>query len=165
MKKTFTLKQQKKLTIKNLKKVLRELPKLAKKIPEIKMDFNMKILGVYNYCKINELHKCLTSGCLLGNSARIFEAEFTDDLFTCFQNTFNYKSFGIKYYPYLYDIYGNENIRWKYLFSLRWAKPRFVDLNTLYFDDLNSALQRIENLLENDLECNEFDYKTNKIIN
>ena len=47
MKKPLTLKQQKKLTIKNLKKVLRELPLLSEKMPEIKQDFNMEILGVY----------------------------------------------------------------------------------------------------------------------
>ena len=76
MKKKLTLKQQKKITIKNLKKVLRELPKLAKKIPEIKQDFNMEILGVYKGLEKENLKQCKTVGCLL--CGEVFVDEFTD---------------------------------------------------------------------------------------
>ena len=154
MKKKLTLKQQKKITIKNLKKVLRELPKLAKKIPEIKQDFNMEILGVYKGLEKENLKQCKTVGCLLGNAARVFVDEFTDDLFI--DNIFNYTLFGQKFFPYLYESYDYLNIRLVYLFNDYWAKTKFYNLD--------SALQRIENLLKNDLECKDFDFETNKII-
>ena len=155
MKKTLTLKQQKKLTIKNLKKVLRELPKLVVKMPEIKKDFDMKDFGVYDGLLREELSICGAVGCLLGNSARIFEDEFNEDLFI--YNIFDYTLFGKKYFPYLYSscIYGDT--KWDYLFSGGWERTKY--------GDLDSSLNRIKNLLENDLECNTFDYKTNKIIN
>ena len=110
MKKTLTLKQQKNLTIKNLKKVLRELPKLAKKIPEIKEDFFMNAFGVYEGLEKENLSRCGAVGCLLGNAARIFADEFTDDLFK--NNKFDYDNLAIKYFPYLYCNvdYTNRNI-------------------------------------------------------
>ena len=165
MKKTLTLKQQKNLTIKNLKKVLRELPKLAKKIPEIKEDFFMNAFGVYEGLEKENLNRCGAVGCLLGNAARIFADQFTDDLFI--NNKFDYRLFCRKYFPYLYynldylnmnmDYILRRKIMWMYLFSGGWAKTKFCELE--------DALQRIKNLLDNDLKCNAFDYKTNKIIN
>ena len=102
------LQQQKELTRKNLQRVLRELPKLAKKNPYIKKDFDMKYYRVYNNLKRENLSECKTSGCLLGNSARIFEDEFTDDLFGDF-NEFDYGLFGRKFFPYLYDHFDCAN--------------------------------------------------------
>ena len=150
------LQQQKELTRKNLQRVLRELPKLAKKNPYIKKDFDMKYYRVYNNLKRENLSECKTSGCLLGNSARIFEDEFTDDLFGEF-NEFNYGLFGRKFFPYLYGDLDCVTLKWEYLFNIDWAGTKFKNLD--------SALNRIKNLLANDLECNTFDYKTNKIIN
>ena len=148
------LKEQKEITRKNLQRVLRELPKLAEKHPYIRNDFDMGTFGVYDNLKRENLNQCHTIGCLLGNSARIFEAEFTNDLFLTYG--FEYILFGRKYFPYLYGSYDYGNIRWDYLFGSSWFYTEFNK-----FED---ALQRVENLLENDLECNEFSFETNKII-
>ena len=150
------LQQQKEITRKNLQRVLTELPKFAEKMPEIKRDFGMGIYGVYKGLKKENLSECKTYGCLLGNAARIFEDEFTDDLFDEF-NEFYYDLFGRKFFPYLYGDLDCVTLKWEYLFHNYWVVTKF--------NDLNSALQRIQNLLENDLECNAFDYTTNKIIN
>ena len=149
------LQQKKELTRKNLERVLTELPLLAEKMPEIKEDFYMDVFGVYDGLEKENLSRCGSVGCLLGNSARIFKNEFTDDLFT--NNKFQYTLFGEKFFPYLYDsrVYGD--IIWGYLFSISWRRTKFRDLD--------SALNRIKNLIANDLECNEFDFETNKIIN
>ena len=55
----------------------------------------------------------------------------------------------------------NNNILLKkqsfnYLYSAHWAFTKFYDFN--------SAINRIKNLINNDLECLKFSYKTNKII-
>ena len=147
------LNEQKELTRKNLQRVLNELPKLAEKMPEIRRDFNMGVYGVYNSLEKENLGQCGTYGCLIGNAARVFKDEFTDDLFD--EYGFWYALFGKKFFPYLYGI--NNYLRRDYLFSENWANTKF--------NDINSALQRIENLLENDLECKDFDFKTNQIIN
>ena len=152
----MNLQQQKEITRKNLQRVLTELPLLAEKMPEIKRDFDMKNYGVYGYIKKENLSECKTSGCLLGNAARIFADQFTDDLFGDF-NEFYYSLFGIKFFPYLYRDFDFVTLKWEYLFHIHWAGTKF--------NDLNSALQRIENLLDNDLEFNEFSYETNQIIN
>ena len=149
------LQEQKELTRKNLIRVLEDLPKLAEKHPEIKMDFDMGIFGVYDDLKKENLNKCRTNGCLLGNAARIFFNEFTDDLFV--NNNFFYLFFGNKFFPYLKESYGCKNKQWNYLFHSYWAVTKF--------NNLDSSLQRIENLLANDLECNKFNYKTNQIVN
>ena len=150
------LQEQKELTRKNLQRVLTELPLLAEKMPEIRRDFDMRILGVYKGLKKENLNQCKTVGCLLGNAARIFEDEFTEDLFVIY-NQFYYRLFGCKFFPYLYVDFDCVTSKWKYLFNIGWSKTKF--------NDLNSALQRIENLIENDLECKAFDYTTNQIIN
>ena len=147
------LQEQKEITRKNLQRVLNELPKLAEKMPEIRRDFNMGVYGVYNSLEKESLSECKTVGCLLGNAARVFKDEFTEDLFS--EYGFWYSLFAGKYFPYLYGI--NNYLRRDYLFSENWANTKF--------NDLNSALQRIKNLLENDLECKDFDFKTNQIIN
>ena len=149
----LTLQQQKEITRKNLQRVLNELPLLAIKMPEIKKDFNMFGFGVYEKLKKENLNKCKTVGCLLGNAARIFKDEFTYDLFI--DNKFDYTLFGKKFFPYLYE--GCEYEKWNYLFYYFWAVTKFKDLD--------SSLQRIENLLENNIECNQFSFETNQIIN
>ena len=157
------LQEQKELTRKNLQRVLDELPKLAEQMPEIKRDFDMGVYGVYNNLEKENLGQCGTYGCLLGNAARIFEAEFTDDLFSNFSGRFIYRKFAKKFFPYLYfnehNMFGIDHQKkgWNYLFCEDWAGTKF--------NDLNSALQRIENLLANDLECDEFRFETNQIIN
>ena len=150
------LQQQKTLTRKNLQRVLEELPKLAEQMPEIKQDFNMGMYGVYAYLEKENLSQCNTCGCLLGNAARIFKNEFTEDLFGCY-NKFYYTLFSGKFFPYLYDKYKQPKLGWYYLFSNHWTFN--------YFNDFDSAIDRIKNLLANDLECEKFDYSTNKIIN
>ena len=149
-----TLQEQKELTRKNLQRVLTELQKLAEQMPEIRRDFDMDILGVYNNLEKENLNQCETVGCLLGNAARVFVDEFTEDLFLEYE--FKYSLFGKKFFPYLYSTNDYFSIRLVYLFGYNWAETKFKDLD--------SALQRIKNLLDNDLECNEFDYDTNKII-
>ena len=157
------LNEQKELTRKNLQRVLNELPLLAEKMPEIRRDFNMGVYGAYQLATKENLGQCGTYGCLLGNSARIFEAEFTDDLFSNFSGGFIYRKFAIKFFPYLYfnehNMFGIDHQKkgWNYLFCEDWAVTKF--------GNLDSALQRIKNLLDNDLECNEFDLDTNQIIN
>ena len=150
-----TLQQEKELTRKNLQRVLTELPLLAEKMPEIRRDFDMRYSGVYNNLTKENLNQCETVGCLLGNAARVFVDEFTEDLFLMYE--FQYLLFGKKFFPYLYGINDDFNTRVVYLFSYNWAKTKFKDLD--------SALQRIKNLLDNDLECKAFDYTTNQIIN
>ena len=143
---------EKEITRKNLLRVLDELPKLAEKMPEIKNDFNMGRYGVYNCLKIENLNQCHTYGCLLGNIARIFEKEFTNDVFDK-SGHFDYYLFNKKFFPYL-NYYKNKE--WEYLFCGDWKGTKFNK-----FDD---AIERIKNLLDNDLECNNYNYKTNQII-
>ena len=147
--------EQKELTRKNLQRVLEELPKLAEQMPEIRRDFDMEIYGVYNNLEKENLGQCGTYGCLIGNAARVFKDEFTDDLFDEY-NKFDYNLFRKKFFPYLYGGIDYVTLKWVYLFSMDWAGTKF--------NDLDSALQRIENLIANDLECNEFCFKTNQII-
>ena len=147
--------EQKEFTRKNLERVLEELPKLAKKMPEIINDFYMVKCGVYEGLEKENLSRCSSAGCLLGNAARVFVDEFTDDLYV--NNKFNYDRFSRKFFPYLYDSCIYQGAKWFYLFSENWAKTKFKDLD--------SALQRIKNLLANDLECSAYRFETNKIIN
>ena len=149
--------EKKELTRKNLIRVLEELPKLVEKMPEIKRDFNMGILGVYYKLKKEDFNKCRTTGCLLGNAARIFTDELTDELFNEF-GKFSYYLFGIYFFPYLY--YGRDydyKTQWEYLFIPEWSRTKFNK-----FED---ALQRIENLLKHDLKYTKYDLSTNNIIN
>ena len=143
----------KELTRKNLQRVYNELPKLAEKIPEIKTDFNMGIFGIYDKLKKINFKECGTYGCLLGNSARLFVNEFTEYFFDI-DNKFCYRFFGSVYFPYM-NIYKYE-IAYNYLFSYKWAITKFNK-----FED---AIQRIGNLLDNDLICIDFSFETNKII-
>ena len=157
---SLTLKKAKRITGENLLRVLKKLPKLAEKYPYIKNEFSMNKYGVYNYLSKGRLQNCSAIGCLMGNSARIFEKEFGDDIFDKF-GQFDYNLFGQKFFPYLYAgkyLFPNEpNQRWEYLFSQNWSDTKF--------NDFDSALNRVENLLKNDLECKKYDYNTNKIIN
>ena len=147
--------QEKEITRKNLERVLRELPLLVEKNRDIKYLFNMYEYGAYVRLTKENLNKCKTVGCLLGNSARIFEKEFTDDLFI--DNKFKYTLFGIKFFPYLYDESDNRTVKWEYLFDSEWVYYKFRELE--------DGLNRIQNLLDNNLECNEFSFETNQIIN
>ena len=144
----------KEFTRKNLIRVLEELPELVKKMPEIKEKFFMNRLGVYDDLGKENLSECCSVGCLLGNASRIFEKEFTDELFI--KNKFHYHNFSNKFFPYLFNSSCGDP-KWLYLFDARWVNTKF--------GDLDSSLQRIENLLANDLECWDYSYKTNKIIN
>ena len=145
----------KELTRKNLLRVLDELPKLMEKMPKIKEYFYMGIFGVYNNLKRENLRECKTFGCLLGNSARIFKDEFTNDLFNE-DDEFDYRLFGKKYFPYLYNEFSEVTLKWEYLFDNEWEYSKFGK-----FED---GLQRIKYLLANDLACHEFSFETNKII-
>ena len=156
----LTIQQQKEITRKNLQRVLNELPLLAIKMPEIKRDFNMTRYGVYNCIKIENLKNCETFGCLLGNISRIFEKEFTNDVFDK-SGHFDYHLFSIKFFPYL----NTELLYRKAILIKKWAYLFCGDWKGTKFGDLDSSLQRIKNLIANDLECNEFSYKTNQIIN
>ena len=150
-------KQKKEITRKNLQRVLDELPELAKKMPEIIKDFDMEILGVYEDLGESKLYECSTAGCLLGNSARLFIEDFSKDLFNFGSfNTFNYMIYSIKFFPYLHDKDGFKKNNWFYLFAIKWGKTKFNK-----FED---ALQRIKNLLDNDLEVDIPCYDTNEII-
>ena len=149
------LQQKKDLTRKNLQRVLNELPLLAEKNPYIRNDFDMGIFGVYDNLKKENLNQCNTVGCLLGNSARVFVDEFTNDLFNKYAG-FDSVLFGKKFFPYLYEGFGYRKLGYDYLFAGRWSKTKFYKLK--------DALQRIKNLLDNDLECDKYDYSTNKII-
>ena len=155
----MNIKEEKEITRKNLLRILKELPKLAKKFPYIIEGFYMFEYGVFEGLKKDNLNECCSGGCLLGNSARIFEKEFSDDLFRSRYKIFDYKSFGKKFFPYLYDKSDSklENIRWRYLFSANW-------INYPKFNDFDSAIERIKNILDNDLEVPSYDYKTNQII-
>ena len=147
------LQEQKEITRKNLQRVLDELPKLAEKMPEIKRDFDMGKWGVYCKLKKKDFNKCRTTGCLLGNAARVFEKEFTEDLFNKF-GKFSYYLFGLKFFPYLY--YGTNydyKTQWEYLFEPEWKRTKF---NT--FED---ALKRIENLIKHDLKYTKYNLSTN----
>ena len=149
--------EKKELTRKNLLRVLEELPKLAEQMPEIKRDFNMAKLGVYYKLKREDFNKCRTTGCILGNAARIFKNEFTEDLFNDF-GKFSYYLFGLNFFPYLY--YGKDydyKTQWEYLFEPVWERTKFNK-----FED---ALQRIENLIKHDLKYTKYDLSTNNIIN
>ena len=150
------LQEQKEITRKNLERVLTELPKLVKKHPYIRNDFDMDVFGVYEGLKKENLNQCNTVGCLLGNSARVFVDGFTNDLFNKYAG-FDSVLFGRKYFPYLYEGFGYSKLGYVYLFAGRWSKTKFYKLK--------DALQRIKNLLANDLECDKYDYSTNKIIN
>ena len=64
------------LTMKNVQKIIDELPPLAEKIPEIREDFDMLVMGVYSCYEFKEIvsfNYCKTHGCGLGNSARLFD--------------------------------------------------------------------------------------------
>ena len=161
MEKEITLEEKKEITRKNLLRVLEELPKLAEKYFYIRDEFDMTQFGVYCNLYIEDFHECKTNGCLLGNIARIFEDEIKKGLFQDRYGLFSYDKFGRKYFPYLYikiDRNKNlsKNIIWEYLFDTYWANTKF--------NDFDSAIERIKNILDNDLECNKFSYDTNQII-
>ena len=146
--------EKKELTRKNLERVLDKMLPLSVINPKIKWYFNMQRYEEYNGLEKENLSECKTPSCLLCNSARFFEDEFTDDLFT--NNEFDYRLFCRKFFPYLYGDLDCVTLKWAYLFHNYWERTKFIDVY--------SSLKRIDNLLDNDLECNEFDFETNKII-
>ena len=90
--------------------------------PEIEKDFDMNDYGCYHNIHRNQLHKCKTNGCLLGNFALVLP--ILDNFFA--NNGFSYDIFGAHYFPDLYS--GRQSIkRWTYLFSMAWSDkfPKF----------------------------------------
>lgn len=88
-------------TLKNLKKVLEKLPRLAEEHPEIKEEFDMLIYGVYHMMNSREAkNSCRTCGCLAGNIARLFPLK--PDYFSV-HGLYSYDLFLHDVFPYFYD--------------------------------------------------------------
>lgn len=119
MKKT----EKKSITLANLTKIYNELPELAKKIPNIRQEFDMDVYGVYCGLKSTAVEtECKTHGCGLGNSARLFDIQKSDFTY----KEFSYDRFGKRILPYLYMEYGDD--LWHFLFSSSWSdyQPTFA---------------------------------------
>lgn len=126
------------ITLTNLRKVSRELPELAKTKPTIITDFNMGLFGVFEDCTMVDMveNECETQGCLLGNSALLFNVSTDEELFDHGHNqvTFSYQLFGQKYFPALYtpghrgDDF-NATANWDFIFSGLWdeVQPTFEE--------------------------------------
>lgn len=120
----MTQAQKLEITLKNLQKVVDELPKLAEKIPEIITDFNMALFGVYDRCQINEIqNRCNTFGCLLGNTARLFPIK--EDYFMSIAKQFDYDIFCNDIFPYI--IMKHDYDDWDFIFNANWRyfQPTF----------------------------------------
>jgi len=125
------------LTLKNLQKVYDELPALAEKIPAIRTDFDICHFGVY-WAQTKQFvltNDCGTTGCLLGNAARLFDLQNNAYYHHVGARLeFSYMHFGSTIFPALYRAYkdGTPNMwqpndMWDYLFSEHWAhtQPTF----------------------------------------
>lgn len=140
-------------TLDNLKMVLVELPKLAKKYPEIKTDFNMDIYGVYEYRSTLEVTQgiCGTTGCLAGNIARLFKPK--PEYFST-NDQFNYDHFLMCEFPHPYDGYHETEV-WDFLFSAVWSP---------YQPTFEHALERIKYVIDNDLKISPWSYREESYI-
>ena len=136
--KILTQQEKKEITRVNLKRIVIEFPELAKKNPYLISDFK---LGLFYFSFI--FKKNLTKDFFLDNDCN-------------FINTYKYALF---LFPYLYNDNKVAKKAVYYLFSNTWGT-----ITGCKYKDVFSLIDRIRMLLDNDLECNEFDFETNKII-
>lgn len=132
-------------TLKNLKKVLKELPILAEKQPFIKTEFDMRYFGVYSdyrKCDILE-NKCGTIGCLAGNMARVFKLK--KEYFDVF-GEFTYDKFFLEEFP----SFDKDGLGWDFLFSGIWRdhQPTF-----------EQAMKRLEFAIKFKLDLPPWEYQ------
>lgn len=144
----MNLQEQKELTLANLKKVYKELPELAKKMPSIISDFDMNEFGVLHALTKDEIthNYCLTNGCLLGNIARLFELDDRYFLARCPEPLYNYDLFGAIQFPFLYNkeekgCCGNHI--WRFLFDGRW---------TVHQPTFEQAMKRVKYAIDYNLD-------------
>ena len=132
--KILTQQEKKEITRENLKIIVIELQELAKKNPYFIGDFKLSLV--------------------------IFKKKLTKDFFLdndyTLLNTYKYALF---LFPYLFDDNKVSKKSGIYLFSGQWI----IGIGCKH-NDVFSLIYRIRMLLDNDLECNEFDFETNKII-
>lgn len=152
--KNLTQEQETKKTLKNLKKIYRELPILAETIPSIKTDFSMRLYGVFDELTKEEIetNECGTNGCGLGNSARIFKLVKSD--FHC--NDFSYRNFCRRILPSTYDdVTRFSNGLWDFLFAWSWHvhQPTFEQF-----------IQRVKYAIDMDLKIGQWEYQRKPFI-
>lgn len=145
-------------TLKNLNRVLTQLPQLAKVYPEIKEDFYMAYYGIYSDKTLSEINGgvCGTTGCLAGNCARLFKPR--SEYFHC--RRFCYSLFLRKEFPSLYDESNQSNELWTFLFDTRWEH---------YQPTFDQAMKRIQYVIDKKLDISgwyfqEEDFVTNEEI-
>lgn len=139
-------------TMDSLRMVLRELPKLAEQIPSIKEDFNMKRYGCYEGLEKNKLHMCGTSGCLLGNIARLFPVK---DCYFEYRE-FSYQKFRQIEFPYIdYDDYWSMYSDWGFLFDSTWSK---------YQPTFDQAIRRLEYFIKCDGILPDWNYQKEDFV-
>jgi hypothetical protein len=103
--------------------------------PEIERDFKMATYGCYELLHIDELHKCRSVGCLIGNIALvlpILKSHFNE------YDLFHYDLFGSHYFPDLYAEYGGDSAKWQYLFGINWE---------IIFPTFDHAIRRINHFI------------------
>lgn len=133
-------------TLKNLRYAVDKLQELANTTnPEIRTDFDITKFGCYYGLVKEELHKCKTVGCALGNMAgKVFP--IIDSDFEIF-GWFNYLSFSERIFPDLY-FFSHD---WNFLFSDDWEEYQPT------FDDF---IQRAEHFLSLNGEIGDWEYST-----
>lgn len=124
------------LTIKNIEKIVKELPLLAETNPEIKEYFDMDAYGIHSNLSKEEIiiYECYTVGCGLVSAAMLFC--LSDERY--YDAFFNYSNFGRINFPSLYNIWG-ENLTWEYLFDDSWIES---------FKTFEDFIQRCKNFLK-----------------
>lgn len=142
----------KEITLANLKKIYKKLPKLAETIPSIITDFDMNTFGIYTYNTPKQIkeHVCKTHGCGLGNSARLFKLLRTD---FDWENEFAYHQFGERILPFTYNA--NPDNLWYFLFGSDWSahQPSFEQF-----------IQRVKYAIDMNLVLGKWDYQTESFI-
>lgn len=124
-------------TLENLLKAYNGLMELVKTKPEIKEKFNMQFYGCYDNSE-KGFPVCETSGCLLGNMARVFDLN-KSEYYRPFR-TFNYRKFAEEEFPALFTKQNVRNPLWHYLFSTAWGNS---------FDD---AIDRLKLVIDYKLD-------------
>ena len=131
------------VTIKNLEKIHKELPLLAEKIPSIRHEFNMNVLGCYSSSTLSNPF-CETYGCGLGHSARLFDLskpEYYND-----EGCFRYGLFSQCILPSIEVEYS----LWHYLFCDEWGE---VYSKFKAFEDFIERVANVVKLLKEKGVC------------
>lgn len=140
-------------TLKNLRKVYNELPKIAETKKHIIEEFDMSNYGFASLINIREpeIEKCKTYGCLKGSFIYVFPEALTNE--SCYNEylTFDYEMFLENYFPFIKF----DSNAWNFLFDFSWED---------YQPTFHQAMERLKYYLDHNGDIPEWDYQKESFI-